>query len=306
MKEKIKNIRAYVVYEMYQRGILKNHIHVHSIDETIDALVNTNNSLIRFGEGEIIMTEGLATATQESNVELGNRLREILLSTKDEDSDSINQNGRLLISIYDIFEGLDAIRPQNRDFWRKHLLRSRKTYESTLNHKLIYENTFLTRCYYSFEDKSKCQNWFDGIKNIWKDKNVILIEGVSSHIGIGNDLLDGCKMVKRIIGPSKDAYSHYEDILSKCIEIAEETKYSQSELLFLIALGATAKPLAFDLYNKGYRVIDIGNVDLEYEWFLMGTIDKVDLPKHDIIGTDANKEAGFIDYLNEIVATVGC
>jgi len=38
--------------------------------------------------------------------------------------------------------------------------------------------------------------------------------------------------------------------------------------LFLLSLGVTAKFLAEDLYRDGYRVIDIGNLDMEYEWFL--------------------------------------
>ena len=38
--------------------------------------------------------------------------------------------------------------------------------------------------------------------------------------------------------------------------------------LILIALGPTATILAYDLYKLGYRAIDIGHIDIEYEWFL--------------------------------------
>ena len=44
--------------------------------------------------------------------------------------------------------------------------------------------------------------------------------------------------------------------------------------LILIALGMTATVLAHDLALKGYQAIDIGHLDVEYEWFLMGATKK--------------------------------
>ena len=46
----------------------------------------------------------------------------------------------------------------------------------------------------------------------------------------------------------------------------------------LIALGMTATCLAYDLHIKGRWAIDIGHVDVEYEWFRMGATEKVPLP----------------------------
>ena len=40
--------------------------------------------------------------------------------------------------------------------------------------------------------------------------------------------------------------------------------------LILIALGPTATVLAYDLAKRGYWAVDIGHLDLEYEWFLKG------------------------------------
>ena len=38
----------------------------------------------------------------------------------------------------------------------------------------------------------------------------------------------------------------------------------------MLALGPTAAVLAYDLCNEGYQAVDIGHIDLEYEWFLKG------------------------------------
>ena len=38
--------------------------------------------------------------------------------------------------------------------------------------------------------------------------------------------------------------------------------------MILLALGPTSTVLAYDLYKLGYQVIDVGHIDIEYEWFL--------------------------------------
>ena len=59
-------------------------------------------------------------------------------------------------------------------------------------------------------------------------------------------------------------------------------------------------PLTEDLFLKGYRVIDIGNLDMEYSWFLMNAKEKIAIPKHSIVGIEANRKAGYLQYLDEI------
>lgn len=58
MKRVIKNILAVTAYYLYEKGILHNRIRVHSIDETIDELLSTEKSMVRFGDGEIVMIKG--------------------------------------------------------------------------------------------------------------------------------------------------------------------------------------------------------------------------------------------------------
>ena len=51
-------------------------------------------------------------------------------------------------------------------------------------------------------------------------------------------------------------------------------KYGRNKLI-LVALGQTATVLSYDLAKLGYWAIDIGHVDIEYEWFLRGAKDKL-------------------------------
>ena len=82
-----------------------------------------------------------------------------------------------------------------------------------------------------------------------------------SRLGVGNNLFDNAKSIKRIICPSLNSFKVYNKIL-------KSVKKLKDKRLILIALGPTATILAFDLSILGYQAIDIGHVDIEYEWFL--------------------------------------
>ena len=99
----------------------------------------------------------------------------------------------------------------------------------------------------------------------------MIIEGSESKLGVGNDIFENVKSIKRILCPSTNAFKNYNEILEKIIEFAEK------ENLILISLGPTATVLAFDLAKLGYWAIDIGHIDIEYEWMKVGAVDKINL-----------------------------
>ena len=70
MKRKWKDIIAAIVYFLYEKGILRERIRVHSIDETIDELLRTEKSMVRFGDGEIVMIKGVDLMLQKSAPEI--------------------------------------------------------------------------------------------------------------------------------------------------------------------------------------------------------------------------------------------
>lgn len=51
-----------------------------------------------------------------------------------------------------------------------------------------------------------------------------------------------------------------------------------SNVLVLISAGPTATILAADLSKIGVQSIDIGHLDVEYEWFKRGVTEKVRIP----------------------------
>ena len=56
---------------------------------------------------------------------------------------------------------------------------------------------------------------------------------------------------------------------SGCMQTAAEGS------LMLVSLGAAGKVLTVDLHRLGYRVIDVGSLDMEYGWFCEGAAEKM-------------------------------
>lgn len=283
MKRKIKDILAAIVYFLYEKGILHNSIKVHSIDETIDELLQTDKSLVRFGDGEIVMIKGGDLMLQKASPEIAEGLAGILAYPYDD----------LMVTIPGIFDTLSDHHKAGRQFWKDHLLFCRKTYEKYCNPDRIYYTTFVSRCYYYAQDRSNCGRWFAKIRKIWENKDVVVVEGTRTHNGVGNDLLDTAASVERIICPPRDAYGAIPRILEACEVYGKDR-------LFLLSVGVAAKFLALELFQKGYRVLDIGHMDMEYEWYVRQVPDKCKIEKHEIESEDANKEAGYTQYLSEI------
>ena len=196
MKQKIKDILAAIAYFLYEKGILHNRIKVHDIDETINELLHTEKSMVRFGDGEIVMIKGGDLMLQKASPEIAEGLRRIL-SYPDE---------KLMVTIPDIFETLSDHHSASRQFWRDHLLFCRKTYERYCDPGRSYYSTFVSRCYYYAADRSGCGAQFAKIRKIWENRDIVVVEGERTHNGVGNDLFDTARSTERIICPPSDAY----------------------------------------------------------------------------------------------------
>lgn len=287
MKQKVKDILAAIAYFLYEKGILHNRIKVHTIDETIDVLLNTEKSMVRFGDGEIVMIKGGDLMLQKASPEIAEGLAGILAYPHDD----------LIVTIPDIFETLSDHHRESRQFWRDHLLFCRKTYERYCNPDRVYYSTFVSRCYYYAADRSGCSAQFAKIRKIWENRDIVVVEGERTHNGVGNDLLDTARSIERIICPPSNAYEAIPAILDACTACGKDR-------LFLLSVGVAAKFLTVELFGQGYRVLDIGNLDMEYEWFVRRAPGKMKLEKHDCVSEEANRAAGYTAYLEQIKVRV--
>ena len=151
-----------------------------------------------------------------------------------------------------------------------------------------------------YKDRTNCSYYFKMIKELWNKRDIVIIEGCESRLGIGNDLFDNAKSIKRILCPKKNAYNRYDEIL-------EQAKKIDKEKLILLAIGPTATILAYDLYKLGYQAVDIGHIDIEYEWFLQNVEDKVAIKNKyvgEAIGGENVENENNVEYVNQIICRI--
>ena len=256
---------------------------VYAKEETLRELVRTNKSIARFGDGEFNLIWGESLPFQDFSEKLQTKLQEILTSNDD----------NLLVGLPDIFASLAQYKTDSANFLRRLVVTNREKIYKILNLEKQYCDSCVSRPYIDLFDKSKVGEYFKEFKKVWDNKNVVFVEGKMSRLGIGNDLFDNCKSIKRIICPARNAFESYEQILETCKKLSKEA-------LFIIALGPTATVLASDLSKLGYRALDLGHIDIEYEWFLLKATKKVAIKnkyvnevKKGRINTDLNNEKYF-------------
>ena len=190
---------------------------------------------------------------QSFDASLAKRLGEVLLTPQD----------NLLVCIpypmihSDVYRGYERIY-----FEREWLGRPGPVKKAVRKHQELGDAAF-TRFYMHRQDITDYPAYVNAMKRIWNGASVILIEGEKSRLGVGNDLFDNVADLHRIICPAVNAYSAYHRIISAIEQLGRK------DTLYLLALGHTATVLAADLAKKGYRAIDLGHVDIEYEWMRM-------------------------------------
>lgn len=267
------------------------NIKVLGILDTLNYVMAHNSSVARFGDGEMDIITGHSIPYQDYDENLANELKNIISS---------ESNESLVVCLSDVFEGLDRYNQSAVDFWKQHLNNNYVHYKS-LCKAPWYGSTFISRPYMDLIDKSLSKMYFKNIKNLWDKRDILIVEGVNSRSGVGNDLFDNANSVERIICPSKNAYSKIDEI-----ELLIE-KHAENKLVLLI-LGPTAKVLAKRLSIKKIQAIDMGHIDSEYEWFKMKATTKVKLDHKHTAEHNFDENITFIEddtYNSQIVERIG-
>ena len=265
-------------------------IQVKGIDETLDYIIENKSSLVRFGDGEINMLAGHSIPYQDYDEELVSIM-----------SDIIGQESReeLVVCLPDAFTDRFRFTSWAIPFWKDHMDHYMDFYRELCSDSW-YGSTFVSRPYIDFEDKSQAKAQFEKLKSIWKNRDLLIVEGATSRSGVGNDLFDEANSIKRIICPSHSAFSRVH-------EIEQEIEKHVAGRLILCMLGPTAKVLAYHLSQKGYQVLDIGHIDSEYEWMKMGAKTKVKFAHKHTAEYNFDQDIEFIEdemYNNQIVVRI--
>lgn len=243
LKNRIENLP----YEINDPACAGKYVfpHIMSLEETIQAIVQDHKSIARFGDGEFGLMYGDARwRFQRTDEKLASRLRQVI--TSDEPN--------ILIGLINFYGDLSHRTTHDADGIRSYITPSiRAQHMQLLSLERLYANTGISRA--TSWDMVNLQ------KLIWNKKDCVFIEGNQTRMGVGNDLFDNAHSIQRILCPAENAFDRYEEIMN-------EAKKLSTDKTILIALGPTASVLAYDLALMGYHAIDIGHVDLSYEWLI--------------------------------------
>ena len=155
-------------------------------------------------------------------------------------------------------------------------------------------------------NKDHVENVISLWRKIFGGRRIYIIEGEFSRLGVGNDLFSTAKSVQRILAPAKNAFNSYQKILS----FVKNHVPLQDQPLILLALGPTATIMVPFLMEMGYQALDVGHIDVEYEWYKLKATKKIPL-----LGRYVNEAGGFKSefpaeilqqYENEIIARIDC
>jgi len=250
----------------------ENNLKIMNTIETLDYIIANKCSIARFGDGELRMIfKNINISFQSYSNTLSEKLRETLLA---------NENNNLLICIPFLLIDHNSL---SNSFAKKVWKTFKHDYMMDIhnllgkNYPYVFGDSFISRPYMDFQDYEKANLVFKKFKSIWNEQNIVIVEGSKTRLGIGNDLFDNAKSIKRILVPSKGAYDKIDSIKEAILK-----NTSQKDLI-LLAVGPTATILASDLSKQGLWSLDIGHIDIEYEWFLRKATKKINIHEKSVI-----------------------
>lgn len=269
-------------------------ISIMNSEKTIKYIKKYNCSIARYGDGEFdLMMQTNAETYQEISDDLSKQLRNVFL----------NHSDRLLICIPYPIVSTKRLKKHGKKFWRSWCL-SRQSKIVPELHKLIPSNyvfgdSFVSRPYSGYKSSRYSKKIFTLLKELWDKKDVIFVEGNQTRLGVGNDLFDNAKSIKRILCPAENAFSVYD-------KIVETTLENWKGELIITALGPTATILASDLSKKGIQVLDLGHIDIQYEWFLTGSsfVPVKDKYTNEAANRPPVESCKDLEYLKQIIAEI--
>ena len=250
----------YAAQDMWTLHHVRKHygLKIMGAEETIAHIKEYNCSIARYGDGELqIMLQMGEPTFQKGSAELAEGLRGVFKNPSDNLLVCMPSG---LVSTYGLHEG-------GKNFWRGWAITHQPKVVSVIRQYLDKDYRFgdanISRPYSPYKSNRKAQKLFPMLKSLWHGRDILFVEGEKTRLGVGNDLFNNAKSIKRILCPAENAFDAYDRILETVIS------RWQGELVIL-ALGPTATVLASDISQRGIQALDLGHIDIQYEWYLAG------------------------------------
>lgn len=290
----------YIIYVCCHK--IRKNMQILNSEYTLRYILKHRSSICRFGDGELSMITNYLhqddassynnKTFQKYDAQLGARLLEVLLS----------EYSNCMICLPYAFKKFSVYKGYERFFFERECAYEQDLLKYIYKHRkqMNFGDSCFTRFYYNRTDIPHLPSYIQQMKQIWDNQDIVFLEGEKSRLGVGNDLFANAKSIQRFLLPATNAFGKYDEIL------AAVKRMSKSKL-YLIALGHTATVLAYDMARLGFWAIDIGHVDIEYEWMRMGAKEKTAVPDKYVNEVSNGKIQTELDdpiYLSQIIGKI--
>lgn len=232
---------------------------IKSVDETLDMLIHTNNSLCRFGDGEFENALQWPSPFQYTHLpEISAKLLTILSSQRKDICICLPRK---------MYEGKQNLSLQEQLFWRKAYMKT--FYDLIDTHCHIHQTYYATEVSMPFAYQNvDLAKFFSKVRQIWQSKDITIIANKSIFNGLQYNIFDNAASVELMDAPSKNAFAQYPSILQRSLQLDKAR-------LIIIILGQTATVLAYDLACQGFRALDFGHIAKTFDWYKKGKLSQV-------------------------------
>ena len=226
---------------------------------TIEYIRKNHCSIARYGDGELSFALKIdhEIAFQNNSEELSEALEKVLR----------NRNPKLLLCMPIYLNSLRGCTSKCKKYWwawgksNNQQVRMVTAIRERCGRKYVFGDSLITRPYMDRQNIAYADRIFQNLKSLWDQKDILIVEGDQTRLGVGNDLFSNARSIHRILAPAVGAFDCYD-------RIKEVTLKNASGRIVILALGPTATVLAADLADHGVQALDLGHVDIEYEWYL--------------------------------------
>ena len=289
----IKKIRQFLYIkrnEVLLNKLKEERWNIKTTKETIEKIIQ-GYSISRYGDGEFdIAFRKKELYFQEYDSELSKYLREILNSNLE----------KLLVAIPRTLIEIKNLKENEKYFWSRYYLKQKEKLEKNISKDKVYFDSMISRFYMPYINPEENIESIDKLIKYFSNKKILIIEGENTRYGLGNSLLKNSSEIQRIILPDRNGFRKYKEVIKFVLE-----NFTRDNII-LIALGPTATVLAYEFSKEGYQALDIGHLDVEYEWYLLKAKTKVDLQYKTVSEVSEIKEKEILDkkledlYLKQI------
>lgn len=285
----IKKIRQFLYIkrnEVLLNKLKEERWNIKTTKETIEKIIQ-GYSISRYGDGEFdIAFRKKELYFQEYDSELSKYLREILNSNLE----------KLLVAIPRTLIEIKNLKENEKYFWSRYYLKQKEKLEKNISKDKVYFDSMISRFYMPYINPEENIESIDKLIKYFSNKKIL----ENTRFGLGNSLLKNSSEIQRIILPDRNGFRKYKEVIKFVLE-----NFTRDNII-LIALGPTATVLAYEFSKEGYQALDIGHLDVEYEWYLLKAKTKVDLQYKTVSEVSEIKEKEILDkkledlYLKQI------